>query len=620
MPNGTTNFPGGRWSAPNWIDNSGHLWLFGGFGYASNAIFGYLNDLWEFNPSTNEWTWMGGSTTLTVNYGGETAVYGTLLTPAAGNVPGGRQSASSWIDSSGNLWLFGGFGEDAGATCAGVSPGDLNDLWEFKPSLGAYGEWAWMGGSCTTYAKGEYGTLYTFGTRNVPGARQNASSWTDSAGNFWLFGGEGYDAGGNFGELNDLWEFNPSTNQWAWMGGSSTVPAYSGQPGVYGTLDTFAPGNIPGGRYGASSWTDKSGNFWLFGGEGFDGGGNSGNLNDLWEFNPSPNEPSTNQWAWMGGSSTANQSGAYGTLGTPNGTANFPGGRYEASSWIDSSGNLWLFGGEGAGFLNDLWAFNPPTNQWVWMGGSSTGNQSGMYSALQSPTAGNIPGSRVEATSWTDGSGNLWLFGGDGRDANGALGALNDLWVYPPPTPFGSPPPAIQISPATLPSDLEGVSYFENFTATGGSGTGYVWSVASGTALSAVGLSLTSEGVISGSPNATETAAQFTVKVVDSQGDTATQSYTLTIYPDIFATPTTLPAGTMGTPYSQTLTASGGSDGPYTFTVFSGTALSAVGLTLSPAGHNLRHTQRHRICRSPHGESRRFAGRLYAAKLHAHHQ
>ena len=33
-------------------------------------------------------------------------------------------------------------------------------------------------------------------------------------------------------------------SQWAWAGGSSTV----GQPGVYGTLGTPAPGNIPGGR------------------------------------------------------------------------------------------------------------------------------------------------------------------------------------------------------------------------------------------------------------------------------------------------------------------------------------------------------------------------------------
>jgi hypothetical protein len=99
-----------------------------------------------------------------------------------------------------------------------------------------------------------------------------------------------------------------------------------------------------------------------------------------------------------------------------------------------------------------------------------------------------------------------------------------------------------------------------------------------------VGLSLTQAGVISGSPNATETAAPFTVKVVDPQGNTGSQPYTLTIYPVLAITPTSLPAGTVGTPYSQTLTATGGSGGPYTFSVASGTALSAVGFSLSSGG------------------------------------
>jgi hypothetical protein len=144
--------------------------------------------------------------------------------------------------------------------------------------------------------------------------------------------------------------------------------------------------------------------------------------------------------------------------------------------------------------------------------------------------------------------------------------------------------PPIVISPTTLPYGFAGESYFEDFTATGGSGAGYTWSVTSGTALSAVGLSLTSAGVISGYPNASETAAPLTVKVVDSQGNSATQNYTLTIYPTFSITPTTLPAGSVGTPYSQTFTASGGAGGPFTFSVASGTALSAVGLTLSSTG------------------------------------
>ena len=86
-------------------------------------------------------------------------------------------------------------------------------------------------------------------------------------------------------------------DEWAWMGGSSTLDIYDGQPGVYGTLGTPAAGNVPGGRWDASSWTDSSGNLWLFGGDGVRCQRVwNADLNDLWEFNPS-----TNEWTWMGG-------------------------------------------------------------------------------------------------------------------------------------------------------------------------------------------------------------------------------------------------------------------------------------------------------------------------------
>jgi N-acetylneuraminic acid mutarotase len=352
-----------------------------------------------------------------------------LGTPAAGNIPGSRNTAASWTDSSGHLWLFGGIGVDAG----GYSR-YLNDLWEFNPSTD---EWAWMGGSTTGYQSGVYGTLGTPAAGNIPGDRSLAASWTDSSGHFWLFGGEGLDASDNFGLLNDLWEFDPFTDEWTWMGGSSTISCVSGncgQPGVYGTLGTPAGGNIPGGRGGASTWTDNSGNLWLFGGAGLDVDGKSGALNDTWEFNPSADE-----WAWMGGSSVANQSEVYGTLGTP-AAGNTPGGRYSAASWTDNSGNLWLFGGAGYDAsgnsgdfdFNDLWEFSPYTDEWAWMGGSSVANQSGVYGTLGTPAAGNTPGGRFSAASWTDSSGHFWLFGGAGYDASGNAGDFNDLWEFSP--------------------------------------------------------------------------------------------------------------------------------------------------------------------------------------------
>jgi kumamolisin len=396
-----------------------------GFSQSATAVASYTIGA----PGSGEWTWMSGSNTF-----GGVGVYGTPGTPAAGNTPGDRSSASTWTDSNGHLWLFGGSG--------------FNDLWEFNPSLGAHGEWAWMGGSNATGSVGVYGTPWTPAAVNIPGGRSGAASWTDSGGHFWLFGGAGTDAGGSAGLLNDLWEFNPSlgTNgEWAWMGGSSTVGSNGGQSGVYGTPGTAAAGNIPGGRSGAVSWTDSSGNLWLFGGNGLGaiGADGEGPLNDLWEFNPSLG--AHGEWAWMGGSNATYSLGAYGTPGTP-AAGNIPGGRSGAVSWTDSSGKFWLFGGNGVDSvgnmdnLNDLWEFNPSLGahgEWTWMSGSNTVDNPGVYGcdyAEYCPLSANVPGSRTAASGWKDATGNLWLFGGNGEDGAGVFGVLNDLWEFSPST------------------------------------------------------------------------------------------------------------------------------------------------------------------------------------------
>jgi hypothetical protein len=70
---------------------------------------------------------MGGSNTVPSG-GGQPGVYGTFGMSAAGNDPGGRDGTSFWMDSSGNLWLFGGYGYDANGAV-----GLLNDLWKYQP-------------------------------------------------------------------------------------------------------------------------------------------------------------------------------------------------------------------------------------------------------------------------------------------------------------------------------------------------------------------------------------------------------------------------------------------------------------------------------------------------------
>jgi uncharacterized protein (TIGR03437 family) len=431
------NMPGSRQDAANWTDNSGRFWLFGGTGFAANSGSPLLNDLWEFDPATNEWAWMGGSSASSI---GNPGTYGTPLSPDAKNIPGSRAGAATWTDSLGRLWLFGGSGYDGKG-----SSGYLNDLWEFYPSKN---QWAWMSGSSTVVnnsgQSGVYGALKTPAAGNVPGGREYATSWTDTSGNFWLFGGCGYDAKGTYGHLNDVWEYSPSTGNWAWMGGSSTVNGAESE----GTLGVPSAGNIPGNRCGASSWTDSSGNFWVFGGYGhYIGAYYSGDeyLNDLWEFNPA-----TDEWACVRANSGGGGAAALGTFAADN----VPAGRQYASSWTDGNGNLWFFGGNagGLGGLNDLWEFNPTINEWAWMGGADEAasqygmNQPGLYGMPGIPAAGNVPGGRAHAAQWTDSSGNLWLFGGYGSDSrnNNYVSFLNDLWKYQP-APVSLPPAAAPV-------------------------------------------------------------------------------------------------------------------------------------------------------------------------------
>jgi N-acetylneuraminic acid mutarotase len=111
---------------------------------------------------------------------------------------------------------------------------------------------------------------------------------------------------------------------------------------------------------GSVSWTDGSGNLWLFGGSGIILPGTGSPRNDLWMFNPT-----AKTWTWVSGSNTTDALPVYGTMGTA-AASNVPGARMGSVSWADSMGNLWLFGGSGydstgtgGDDLNDLWRYQP---------------------------------------------------------------------------------------------------------------------------------------------------------------------------------------------------------------------------------------------------------------------
>src|SRR3990172_6090679 len=123
--------------------------------------------------------------------------------------------------------------------------------------------------------------------------------------------------------------------------------------------------------------------------------------------------------------------------------------------------------------------------------------------------------------------------------------------------------PLVITTASPLPDGMIGVLYNLTLTATAGKAP-YTWSMTlpSGVILTS------STGVISGTPSV---AGMFsgTVQVTDANGSTATKVLTVTVYPQLAVTTTTLPYGTVGTAYSQTTTASGGKT-PYTWSITSG--------------------------------------------------
>ena len=143
--------------------------------------------------------------------------------------------------------------------------------------------------------------------------------------------------------------------------------------------------------------------------------------------------------------------------------------------------------------------------------------------------------------------------------------------------------PQLTVTPATLPDAYVGSAYAgATLHATGGSSTGYAWSLANGTALPA-GLTLSGAGAIAGTATTAGTTS-FTLKVTDSATNTATLALAIVVKPAItITTASPLAHGYVGSVYSATLVATGGSGSGYTW-VFSSGSSAPAGLSLSSAG------------------------------------
>lgn len=217
--------------------------------------------------------------------------------------------------------------------------------------------------------------------------------------------------------LNDLWKFNLRDLTWVWVSGNSSASAR----GVYGVRGQANSANLPGARIKPSLWSDSNDDIWLFGGYGKASAstlgnmscyescnGDIGNLNDLWKF-------SNKTWTWISGANLTDSAGNY-SVKNISSSAVFPASRYSHSFWRDSQNKIWIFGGcreeAAAEKLRDLWTFNGVN--WTWVSGDDSTNVPGIYGSLKIEDPANIPGSRDDASVWTDARENLWMFGGRG--------------------------------------------------------------------------------------------------------------------------------------------------------------------------------------------------------------
>ncbi len=189
------NIPTARNCAASWTIGD-KLYLFGGNTTSASAR---LNDLWMYNTTSGEWTWLTGSSTT-----GALAKYGTAGNFASDNTPGASAEAFAWA-ANGKLYLYGG-----GGFAASGSAGLLSDVWEFDPAQGtAGGQWRVLKGPQTNsnpgnpvYDAGNNATvLNTYGDGTYLPRARSAGSSVAIGNKMFLYGG--YVGGSN--DYNDVW-------------------------------------------------------------------------------------------------------------------------------------------------------------------------------------------------------------------------------------------------------------------------------------------------------------------------------------------------------------------------------------------------------------------------------
>ena len=253
--------------------------------------------------------------------------------------------------------------------------------------------WMWANGNSSS--PNGFGQAGIANPLNTPGQSYARNTWTDLDGNLWTYGGGHTSPASTNSVGSDLWKYDIITNQWSFISGDFTsITAVMGVPGPQGVPTN---GSTPGpSGLGQPRWIDNNGDLWLGGG---------GSLSDvMWRF-----DQTSQNWSWMSGLITQQQTVNYGVQGVPNST-NSPGRFFgeDNLNWKDENGNFWYYN------LVDgvVWRYNPNTLLWTWMLGTPMSGP--VYGTIGQAASTNTPGVLTASASygwmtWQDSSYNCYI-------------------------------------------------------------------------------------------------------------------------------------------------------------------------------------------------------------------
>jgi hypothetical protein len=157
---------------------------------------------------------------------------------------------------------------------------------------------------------------------------------------------------------------------------------------------------------------------------------------------------------------------------------------------------------------------------WTWTACSGACNTGLGFNGGTTSTTGVLNGTPVNAGTSTF---TFRVTDSGGATATGSFG----ITILSPTTPPTTPTPLAITSSGTLPGGVASTSYNTSLTATGGT-TPYNWAIQSCSGVCNAGLSLSPDGVLSGTPINSGTST-YSVGVIDATGQSASASLNLTI-------------------------------------------------------------------------------------------